>query len=41
MTAGLTAAQAAKALEMPEKFKTYDMREAAANVATIYRELGQ
>jgi len=40
-TAGLTAAQAAAALEMPEKFKAYDMREAAANVATIYRELGR
>ena len=40
IAAGLTAAQAAAALDMPEKFKAYDMREAAANVATIYRELG-
>lgn len=41
IAAGLTAAQAAAVLEMPEKFNAYDMREAAANVATIYRELGR
>jgi glyoxylase-like metal-dependent hydrolase (beta-lactamase superfamily II) len=41
ITAGLTAAQAAAALQMPEEFRSYDMREAAANVATIYRELGR
>jgi glyoxylase-like metal-dependent hydrolase (beta-lactamase superfamily II) len=37
---GLTADQAAAKLEMPEKFKAYDMQQAAANVAAIYHELG-
>lgn len=41
IAAGLTAPQAAAGLQMPEKFKGYDMRQAAANVAAIYKELGR
>jgi glyoxylase-like metal-dependent hydrolase (beta-lactamase superfamily II) len=40
IVAGLTAPEAAARLRMPEKFKGYDMRQAAANVAAIYKELG-
>jgi hypothetical protein len=39
IASGLTPAQAAAGLQMPEKFKGYDTREAAANVGAIYREV--
>jgi hypothetical protein len=39
MTAGKTADDAAKTLQLPERYKGYDMANAAANVRAIYREL--
>jgi glyoxylase-like metal-dependent hydrolase (beta-lactamase superfamily II) len=38
---GKTAAAAAASLNLPEKYRGYDMKNAAANVAAIYRELGR
>jgi hypothetical protein len=38
---GKTAAQAAATLRLPATYKDYDMQNAAANVAAIYRELGR
>jgi hypothetical protein len=41
-TAGETAPERAAArLSLPQKFKGYDMRGAAAMTATIYSELGK
>jgi hypothetical protein len=40
IAAGRSAAEAAKALQLPDRYKDYDMRQAAANVEAIYRELG-
>jgi glyoxylase-like metal-dependent hydrolase (beta-lactamase superfamily II) len=37
--AGTKAADAAATLKLPDKYKDYDMRQAAANVEAIYREL--
>ena len=39
IAAGKTADEAAKTLQLPERYKDYDMRNAAANVRTIYTEL--
>jgi glyoxylase-like metal-dependent hydrolase (beta-lactamase superfamily II) len=39
--AGKTADQAAASLQLPEKYKAYDMQQARANVLSIYRELGK
>jgi glyoxylase-like metal-dependent hydrolase (beta-lactamase superfamily II) len=41
MGAGKTAAEAAAALKLPDRYKDYDMRQARANVDAIYRELGR
>lgn len=41
MTAGKTADQAAATLQMPERYKGYDMSRAKENVEKIYRELGK
>jgi cyclase len=41
MAAGKTADQAAATLQLPERYKAYDMKNAAANVRAIYRELGR
>jgi glyoxylase-like metal-dependent hydrolase (beta-lactamase superfamily II) len=41
MAAGKTADEAAATLQLPERYKDYDMQQAAANVRTIYRELGK
>jgi cyclase len=38
---GKSAEQAAAALQLPARYKDYDMQRAAVNVATIYRELGK
>jgi glyoxylase-like metal-dependent hydrolase (beta-lactamase superfamily II) len=38
---GKSAEQAAATLQLPARYKDYDMQRAAANVATIYRELGK
>jgi glyoxylase-like metal-dependent hydrolase (beta-lactamase superfamily II) len=38
---GKTAAQAAATLQMPDRFKDYDMKQARANVEAIYKELGK
>jgi glyoxylase-like metal-dependent hydrolase (beta-lactamase superfamily II) len=38
---GKTAAQAAATMKLPATYKDYDMQQAAANVAAIYRELGR
>ncbi len=38
--AGKTADQAAATLKLPDRYRTYDMRQAKANVEAIYRELG-
>jgi glyoxylase-like metal-dependent hydrolase (beta-lactamase superfamily II) len=40
MASGKSAAEAAAGLTLPEKYREYDMREAARNVEAIYRELG-
>lgn len=37
--AGKSASEAAAALKLPDKYKDYDMQQARANVASIYREL--
>jgi cyclase len=39
LKAGKSEAEAAATLKLPEKYRHYDMRRAAANVATIYAEL--
>ena len=39
MAAGKTAEDAAKTLQLPERYKAYDMANAAANVRAIYGEL--
>jgi hypothetical protein len=39
--AGKPAAQAAATLQLPERYKAYDMQRARANVEAIYRELGR
>lgn len=41
IAAGKTADQAATTLQLPDRYKAYDMRNAAANVQAIYRELGK
>ena len=41
MAAGKSADEAAKTLQMPERYKGYDMANAPANVRAIYRELGK
>jgi hypothetical protein len=41
ITGGKTADEAAATLQLPEKYKDYDMRNAKANVHAIYRELGK
>lgn len=41
MAAGKTAEQAAAALQMPDRYKAYDMSLSKASVETIYRELGK
>jgi cyclase len=41
MAAGKTADEAADTLQLPERYKDYDMQHAAANVRAIYRELGK
>jgi glyoxylase-like metal-dependent hydrolase (beta-lactamase superfamily II) len=38
---GQTADQAADSLQLPEQYRAYDMRNAAANVRAIYGELGK
>ena len=39
--AGKSATEAAATLRLPERYKTYDMQQARANVEAIYRELGK
>ncbi|PYR50518.1 MAG: hypothetical protein DMF89_09170 [Acidobacteria bacterium] len=39
--AGKTAAEAGASLQLPDKYKGYDMQQAKANVEKIYRELGK
>jgi glyoxylase-like metal-dependent hydrolase (beta-lactamase superfamily II) len=39
--AGKTAAEAAGTLQLPDRYKGYDMQQAKANVEKIYRELGK
>jgi cyclase len=41
IAAGKSAEEAAKSLQLPERYKDYDMRNAAANVRAIFRELGK
>jgi glyoxylase-like metal-dependent hydrolase (beta-lactamase superfamily II) len=41
IAAGKTADEAAKTLQLPERYKEYDLRNAPANVRAIYRELGK
>ena len=41
IAAGKTAEDAAKTLQLPERYKDYDMRNAPANVRAIYKELGK
>ena len=41
MAAGKSADDAAKTLQLPERYKAYDMTNAPANVRAIYRELGK
>jgi glyoxylase-like metal-dependent hydrolase (beta-lactamase superfamily II) len=41
IAAGKSADEAAKTLQMPERYKAYDMQNAPANVRAIYRELKQ
>jgi len=41
IAAGKTADDAAASLQLPERYKSYDMSQAGANVRTIYRELGK
>ncbi len=41
LAAGKTADQAAATLQLPDRYKAYDMRNAASNVHAIYRELGK
>jgi len=39
--AGKSAADAAASLQLPERYKSYDMQRAKANVEAIYKELGK
>lgn len=41
IAAGKSADEAAATLQMPERYKAYDMTNAAANVRAIYKELGK
>jgi glyoxylase-like metal-dependent hydrolase (beta-lactamase superfamily II) len=41
IAAGKTADEAAKTLQLPDRYKDYDLRNAPANVRTIYKELGK
>jgi glyoxylase-like metal-dependent hydrolase (beta-lactamase superfamily II) len=41
IAAGRTADETAKTLQLPERYKEYDVRNAPANVRAIYRELGK
>jgi cyclase len=41
IAAGKTADEAAKTLQLPERYKAYDMTNASANVKAIYKELGK
>ena len=41
MAVGTTADEAAKTLQLPDRYQAYDMANAAANVRAIYRELKQ
>jgi hypothetical protein len=41
IAAGRSAAEAAATLRLPERYKAYDMEQAKATVAAIYRELGK
>jgi hypothetical protein len=41
IAAGKTAADAYSTLQLPDRYKGYDMRQARANVEAIYRELGR
>jgi glyoxylase-like metal-dependent hydrolase (beta-lactamase superfamily II) len=41
IAAGRSADEAAATLQLPERYKDYDLREAPANVRKIYRELGR
>jgi len=41
MASGKTAAEAASSLQLPDRYKAYDMQRARANVEAIYRELGK
>jgi glyoxylase-like metal-dependent hydrolase (beta-lactamase superfamily II) len=39
ISAGKTAEEAAAALSLPDRYKSYDMQQAKANVEAIYKEL--
>ena len=41
IAAGKSADEAAKTLQLPERYKAYDMQNAPANVRAIYKELGK
>ena len=41
IAAGKSADQAATSLQLPERYKSYDMQQAPSNVRAIYRELGR
>jgi hypothetical protein len=41
MKAGKSAADAAATLQLPERYKAYDMQRARANVEAIYNELNR
>jgi glyoxylase-like metal-dependent hydrolase (beta-lactamase superfamily II) len=41
IAAGKSAEESAKTLQMPERYKAYDMSNAPANVRAIYREMGK
>ena len=41
IAAGRSADEAAATLQLPERYQSYDLSQASANVRTIYRELGR
>ena len=41
IAAGKSADEAATSLQLPERYKSYDMQQAPSNVQAIYRELGR
>jgi glyoxylase-like metal-dependent hydrolase (beta-lactamase superfamily II) len=41
IAAGKSADEAATSLQLPERYKSYDMQQAPSNVRAIYRELGR